>query len=108
MEIGNYHFRPHAVRIYALFTRLDFEVRFVIHHALFVVHKGFAVKPSPRSFAHAPFFTRGGEEVLSILHSPISENGPFAIQGERATSPFSILRHWEERGVTTHVTYFTC
>jgi hypothetical protein len=27
----------------------------------------------------------------SFLHSPISENGPSTIQGERATSPFSIL-----------------
>jgi hypothetical protein len=31
------------------------------------------------------------QEVFFILHSPISENGPSAIQGERATSPFSIL-----------------
>ena len=43
------------------------------------------VKPSTRSF----------------LHSPISENGPSDIQGERATSPFSILREWEKIGVTT-------
>ena len=37
----------------------------------------------------------------SFLHSPSSENGSSAIQGERATSPFCILRDWEERGVTT-------
>jgi len=33
--------------------------------------------------------------------SPFSENGPSAIQGESATSAFSILREWEESGVTT-------
>jgi hypothetical protein len=31
------------------------------------------------------------QEVFSILHSPISVIGPSASQGERATSPFSIL-----------------
>ena len=45
----------------------------------------------------SPFFTRGGEEVSF----PFSENGPSAIQGEGSTSPFSDLREWEERGVTT-------
>jgi hypothetical protein len=49
-------------------------------------------------------------EKFSILHSspveekkfsPFSENGPSAIQGERATSPFFILQEWEESGVTT-------
>jgi hypothetical protein len=35
------------------------------------------------------------------LGFPFSENGPSAIQGEFATSPFSDLREWEERGVTT-------
>ena len=30
-----------------------------------------------------------------------SENGPSAIQGEGATSPFSNLEEWEEGGVTT-------
>jgi hypothetical protein len=49
----------------------------------------------------------------SILHSspaeekkfgfPFSENMPSAIQGEGATSPFSDLREWEERGVTTPI-----
>jgi hypothetical protein len=63
------------------------------------MENGFAVKPSHKKFS--PFFTRGGEEVFFILHSPISENGPSAIQGERAMSPFSILWEWEERGVTT-------
>ena len=48
-----------------------------------------AVKPSHKKFS--PFFTRGGEEVFSILQSSRMEDGPFAIQGERATSPFSIL-----------------
>jgi len=43
------------------------------------------------------------QEVFSIFHSPFSENGPSAIQGECATSPFSILREWEERGVTTPI-----
>jgi hypothetical protein len=46
---------------------------------------------------NSPFFTRGGEEVrFSILR-------PSAIQGEGATSPFSDLREWEERGVTTPI-----
>ena len=35
------------------------------------------------------------------LGFPFSENGPSAIQGEGATSTFSDLREWEERGVTT-------
>ena len=35
-------------------------------------------------------FILWGGVTTPILHSPISENGPSAIQGERATSPFSI------------------
>jgi hypothetical protein len=75
-----------------------FEVRFLIHHALFVVWiPGESKQPKVKNNKtfhkkFSPFFTRGGEEVFFILHSPISENGPSAIQGERATSPFSILR----------------
>ena len=41
---------------------------------------GLVVKPSPGIILHSPFVTRGGEEV-----------------------PFSILREWEERGVTTPI-----
>ena len=75
---------------------LGFELRCLIHHALFVVWipgerrnpMWKIIKPFMRSFLRSPFFTHG-EEVFSILHSPISENGPSDIQGERATSPFS-------------------
>ena len=45
---------------------------------------------------NSPFFTGGGEEVRVSF----SENGPSAIQGEGATSPFSELQEWEERSVT--------
>ena len=37
------------------------------------------------------------------LGFPFSENGPYAIQGEGATSPFSDLGKWEERGVITPI-----
>jgi hypothetical protein len=47
-------------------------------------------------FENSPFFTC--EKKLGF---PFSENGPSAIQGEGATSSFSDLREWEERGVTT-------
>jgi hypothetical protein len=52
-----------------------------------------ALKTSPRILHSSP-----AEEKLRF---PFSENGPSAIQGEGATSPFSDLREWEERGVTT-------
>ena len=66
---------------------------FIMH--FFVVHIGFAGTPSPRIILHsAPVETKK-------FHSSFSENGPSAIQGEGVTSPFSILREWEERGVTT-------
>jgi hypothetical protein len=52
------------------------------------------VKTSPR-MTHSSL---PEEEKLGF---PFSENGPFAIQGEGATSLFSDLREWEERGVTT-------
>ena len=48
---------------------------------------------------NSPFFTGGGEEV----RVPLFENGPSAIQEEGATSTFSGLREWEERGVTTPI-----
>jgi hypothetical protein len=35
------------------------------------------------------------------LGFPFSENGPSAVQGHAATSPFSDLGEWEDRGVTT-------
>jgi hypothetical protein len=52
------------------------------------------VKPSPRILHSSP----AEEKKLGF---PFSENGPSGIQGEGATSPFSDLREWEERGVTT-------
>jgi hypothetical protein len=51
------------------------------------------VKSSPR-ILHSSL----AEEELGF---PFSENGPSAIQGEGAMSPFSELREWEERSVTT-------
>ena len=48
---------------------------------------------------NSPFFTPGGKE----LGFPFSENGPFSIHGEGATSPFSNLREREERDVTTPI-----
>ena len=83
MENENYHCRTHVVRIYALFTRLDLKSVALLTKRSNPRLK--TIKPSTRNF----------------LHSPIFENGPSAIQGEHATSPFSILREWEERGVTT-------
>ena len=57
------------------------------------------VKPYPRILHSSP----AEEKKLGF---PFSENGPFSIQGEGATSPFSNLREREERGVTTpSVTY---
>ena len=96
--------RPHVVRIYALFTRLDFKSNWSssctfcsVEEATLGEKQRPVVKPSPRSFSilHSPPM----EEQK--FHSPFSENEPSAVQGERATSPFSILREWEERGVTT-------
>jgi hypothetical protein len=55
-----------------------------------------AVKPSPRILHSSPT----EEKKLGFS---FSENGPSAIQGEGATSPFSDLREWEERGVTTPI-----
>ena len=55
-----------------------------------------AVKPSPRILHSSP------EEEKKLGFS-FSENGPSTIQGEGATSPFSDLREWEERGVTTPI-----
>jgi hypothetical protein len=52
------------------------------------------VKTSPRMAHSSP----AEEKKLGF---PFSENGPSAIQGEGATSPFSDLGEWEERGVTT-------
>ena len=52
------------------------------------------VKPSPRILYSSP----AEEKKLGF---PFSHNGPSAIQGEGATSPFSDLQKWEERGVTT-------
>jgi hypothetical protein len=52
------------------------------------------VKPSPRILHSSPVEAKK-------LGFPFSENEPSAIQGEGATSPFSDLREWEERGVTT-------
>ena len=74
----NYHCRLHVVRIYALFTCSDFLDRFVIHHALFVVHRGFAVKPSHKKFS--PF---------SILQSPRMGPPPFKESVPRPHSLFS-------------------
>jgi hypothetical protein len=53
-----------------------------------------AVKPSPRILHSSP----AEEKKLGF---PFSKNGPSTIQGEGAMSPFSDLREWEERGVTT-------
>jgi hypothetical protein len=53
-----------------------------------------AVKPSLRILHSSPV----EEKKLGF---PFSENGPSAIQGEGATSPFSDLQEWEERGLTT-------
>jgi hypothetical protein len=39
------------------------------------------------------------------LGFPFSENGPSAVQGHVATSPFSDLGEWEERGVTTPIAH---
>ena len=52
------------------------------------------VWPSPRILHSSPV----EEKKLGF---PLFENGPSAIQGEGATSTFSGLREWEERGVTT-------
>ena len=52
------------------------------------------MKPSSRILHSSPV----EEKKLGF---PFSENGPSAIQGEGATSTFSNLREWEERGVTT-------
>ena len=50
-------------------------------------------------FKISPFLTGGGEEVrVSILRE-----WTLAIQGEGATSTFSDLREWEERGMTTPI-----
>ena len=52
------------------------------------------MKPSPRIFHSSP----AEEKKLGF---PFSKNGHFAIHGEGATSPFSEVGEWEERGVTT-------
>jgi hypothetical protein len=54
------------------------------------------VKTSPR-MAHS---SSPEEKKLGF---PFSENGPSAIQGEGATTPFSDLGEWEEGGVTTPI-----
>ena len=54
------------------------------------------MKPSPRMLHSSPV----EEKKLGF---PFSKNGPSAIQGEGATSTFSDLREWEERGVTTPI-----
>jgi hypothetical protein len=54
------------------------------------------VKTSPRMAHSSPL----EEKKLGF---PFSDNGPSAIQGEGATSPFSDLGEWEERGVTTPI-----
>jgi hypothetical protein len=69
---------------------LGFEVRCLIHHALFVVWIPGEKQPHVKN-----------SKTFHEKFSPFSKNGPSAIQGERATSPFSILREWEERGDTT-------
>ena len=51
------------------------------------------MKPSPKFLHSSPV----EEKKLGF---PFSESGPSAIQGEGATSTFSDLRAWEERGVT--------
>jgi hypothetical protein len=56
------------------------------------------VKTSPRMAHSSP----PEEKKLGF---PFSKNGPSAIQGEGATSPFSDLGEWEERGVTTPLSY---
>jgi hypothetical protein len=55
-----------------------------------VRNKRHALKTSPRMAHSLP-----AEEKM--LGFPFSENGPSAIQGESATSPFSDLRELEER-----------
>jgi hypothetical protein len=52
------------------------------------------VKPSPRNLHSPP----AEEKKLGF---PFFEDGTSAIQGEGTMSPFSDLREWEERGVTT-------
>jgi hypothetical protein len=59
-----------------------------------------AVKTSMRMLHSSP----AEEKKLGF---PFSENGPSAIQGEGATSPFSDLREWEEIGVTTPIISYT-
>jgi hypothetical protein len=59
------------------------------------------VKPSPRILHSSP----AEEKKLGF---PFFENGPSAIQGKGATSPFSDLREWEERGVTTPIVLQIC
>jgi hypothetical protein len=65
---------------------------------LWVRNKRPGVKPSPRMLHSSPV----EEKKLGF---PFSENGPSAIQGEGATSPFSDLREWEEGGVTTPIVH---
>jgi hypothetical protein len=57
-----------------------------------------AVKTSPRMAHSSP----PGEKKLGF---PFSKNETSTIQGEGATSPFSDLGEWEERGVTTPIMY---
>ena len=49
---------------------------------------------------HSPRILHSSPMEEKKLGFPFSENGPSAIQGEGATSAFSDLREWEERGVT--------
>ena len=91
MENGEWQLpfsRPHVVRMYALFTCI-------------FPSRGERGEKRWEAVSSSPRILHSSSPEERKLGFSFSENGPSAIQGHGATSPFTDLGEWEERGVTT-------